>query len=150
MKTSHHFRSRDPDEWPPPVLRGIRVLVVEDDVDERDFTVALLAAAGADLRWAANVADALSTLAWWWPDVLLSDIGLPGGDGYQLLERVRATARGRALPAAAVTGRTALEDCRHAFRAGFRAHLPKPVDPDRLVMVVAGLAHRPAPALERS
>jgi CheY-like chemotaxis protein len=150
MTTRHHVRLRDEEQWPPPVLRGLRVLVVEDDVDEREITVALLGAAGADVRAASTAADALATLAWWWPDVLLSDIGLPGGDGYQLLEAVRSTARGRGLPAAAVTGQTSADDCRRALGAGFRAHLAKPVDPDRLVTVVAGLAPHARPAVERT
>jgi CheY-like chemotaxis protein len=149
MTTRHHVRFRGEEQWPPPVLRGLRVLVVEDDADEREITAALLGAAGADVRSAGTAADALATLAWWWPDVLLSDIGLPGGDGYQLLEAVRSTPRGRGLPAAAVTGQTGADDRRRALRAGFRAHLPKPVDPDRLVSVVAGIADPARAAVER-
>jgi CheY-like chemotaxis protein len=133
-------RASDDPQWPSPRLRGVRVLVVEDDGDEREFTATLLAAAGADVHTAGDARQALAMLAWWWPDVLVSDIGLPDGDGCAMLEVVRATPRGRRLPAAAVTGQAKAEDRRRALRAGYRAHLAKPVDPDRLVTVVADLA----------
>ena len=140
MKTARYPRSPHEDAWPPRLLRGVRVLVVEDDADQRDFIVALLGAAGAIVRSASDADEALATLAWWRPSVLVSDIGLPDGDGYGLMEAVRARHGADRLPAAAVTGRTAPEDCRRAMRAGFQAHLAKPVDPDRLVTVVADLA----------
>jgi CheY-like chemotaxis protein len=130
------------EEWPPPLLRGVRVLVVDDDPDERDFLVALLGAAAADVRSASSTAEALSTLAWWWPSVLLSDIGMQGGDGYTLIRAVRTMPRGhpQQLPAAAVTGQVTAEDRSRALRAGFQAHLAKPVDPDHLIFIVADLA----------
>ena len=148
MKTTPpHVRTRREEQWPPPRLHGVRVLVVEDDAEEREFLVALLGAAGADVRSASSATEALATLAWWRPGVLVSDIGLPGGDGYQLMAAVRALPDSARLPAAAVTGQTAPEDRRRALRAGFQAHLPKPVDPDRLVHVIAGLAGTAAPAV---
>jgi CheY-like chemotaxis protein len=130
------------EQWPPPVLRGVRVLVVDDDPDERDFLVALLGAAAADVRSAASTAEALSTLTWWRPSVLLSDIGMQGGDGYTLIRAVRTMPRGdpQQLPAAAVTGHVTPEDRNRALRAGYQAHVGKPVDPDRLIFIVAGLA----------
>jgi CheY-like chemotaxis protein len=146
MKTTRHLRMPREEQWPPPRLRGVRVLIVEDDAEEREFLVALLDAAGADVRSASSANEALATLAWWRPGVLVSDIGLPGGDGYDLMEAVRALPEAARVPAAAVTGRAAPEDRRRAMRAGFQAHLAKPVDPDRLVHVIAGLAGTAAPA----
>ena len=146
MKTTRTVRIRREEQWPPPRLRGVRVLVVEDDAEEREFLVALLDAAGADVRSASSAPEALATLAWWRPGVLVSDIGLPGGDGYDLMEAVRALPETARVPAAAVTGHAAPEDRRRAMRAGFQAHLAKPVDPDRLLHVIAGLAGTAAPA----
>jgi len=146
MKTTRHVRIRREEQWPSPRLRGVRVLVVEDDADEREFLVALLGAAGADVRSASSANEALATLAWWQPGVLVSDIGLPGGDGYGLIKAVRRLPEAARVPAAAVTGQAAPEDRRRAMRAGFQAHLAKPVDPDRLIRVIAGLAGTSAPA----
>ena len=105
----------------------------------------------AEVRSASSSSEALATLAWWWPSVLLSDIGMEGGDGYTLIRAVRTLPRGhpKQLPAAAVTGHTAPEDRTRALRAGYQAHLGKPVDPDRLITVVANLASpsaQPVPA----
>jgi CheY-like chemotaxis protein len=150
MKLARHTHTAPDDErWPPRRLQGVRVLVVDDDPDEREFLVALLDAAAADVRSASSTAEALATLAWWWPSVLLSDIGMQGGDGYTLIRAVRTMPRGhpQQLPAAAVTGHTAPEDRTRVLRAGYQAHLAKPVDPDRLISVVADLASpQPAPA----
>jgi CheY-like chemotaxis protein len=140
MKVARRPHIQD-QQWPPPRLRGVRVLVVDDDPDERDFLVALLGAAAADVRSASSGAEALSTLAWWWPSVLLSDIGMQGGDGYTLIRAIRTMPRGYQLPAAAVTGHVSPEDRNRVLRAGYQAHLGKPVDPDRLLLVVADLAH---------
>jgi len=151
MKTTRHLRIRHEEQWPPLRLRGVRVLVVEDHAEEREFLVALLDAAGAEVRSASSAKEALATLAWWRPGVLVSDIGLPGGDGYDLMEAVRALPEAARLPAAAVTGQAAPEDRRRAMRAGFQAHLAKPIDPDRLLSVIAGLAGTVVPAAaERS
>jgi CheY-like chemotaxis protein len=149
MKPARHTATPHDDRWPPARLRGVRVLIVDDDPDERDFLVALLGAADADVRSASSTTEALTTLAWWWPSVLVSDIGMQGGDGYALIRAVRSMPRGhpRQLPAAAVTGHAAAEDRTRALRAGFQAHLAKPVDPDRLIQVVADLASPSAGAV---
>ncbi len=138
-------RALPEDRWPPLLLGGVRVLVVEDDDDQREFLVALLGAAGAVVRSAAAGGEALATLAWWRPAVLVSDLGLPDGDGYALLEAVRAQHGADRLPAVAVTGQSAPADRRRALRAGFQAHLVKPADPDRLILVIAGLARTGTP-----
>jgi CheY-like chemotaxis protein len=142
MKLARRTEPIEDDDWPPRRLRGVRVLVVDDDPDERDFLVALLGAAAAEVRSASSTAEALATLGWWWPSVLLSDIGMEGGDGYALIRAVRTMPYGHAqqLPAAAVTGHSAPEDRSRAFRAGYQAHLAKPIDPDHLISLVASLA----------
>ena len=131
-------------------LGGTRVLVVDDDAEVRDLLIALLGAAGADVRAAGSAAEARATLASWWPSVLLSDIGMPGEDGYELIRAVRGWAdrRGRMLPAAALTAHVEEDDRRRAFAAGYQAHLPKPVDPEALIGLVARLA-RPDPGAGR-
>ena len=130
-------------ERPPaaPTLRGVRVLVVDDDRDARESVAAVLEQAGATVRAVESAGDAVESLEHEPSDVLLSDIAMPGVDGYTLLGRARARLRGREIPAAALTAYAASEDRSRALAAGFRAHLAKPVDPAELVAVVADLAH---------
>ncbi|TMA56496.1 MAG: response regulator [Deltaproteobacteria bacterium] len=121
-------------------LEGVRVLVVDDDPDARESVVTVLEQAGASVRAVASAADAVEALEREPSDVLLSDIAMPGVDGYTLLGRARARLRGRELPAAALTAYAGAEDRRRALAAGFQAHLAKPVDPAQLLSVVAELA----------
>ena len=121
-------------------LEGVRVLVVDDDPDARESVVTVLEQAGASVRAVASAADAVEALEREPSDVLLSDIAMPGVDGYTLLGRARARLRGRELPAAALTAYAGAEDRRRALAAGFQAHLAKPVDPAQLLAVVAELA----------
>src|SRR5207244_158253 len=122
-------------------LRGVRVLVVDDDPDARESVAAVLEQAGATVQAVESVGDAVESLEREPSDVLVSDIAMPGVDGYTLLGRARARLRGREIPAAALTAYAASEDRRRALAAGFQAHLAKPVDPAQLVAVVAELAH---------
>ena len=126
----------------PIELRGLRVLVVDDDPDARDLVMAVLADCGALVTTAPSVALAMAALEKEAPDVILSDIGMPEEDGYSLVSRVRAMARSRggATPAACLTGYTSSEDRRKALSAGFNMHLAKPVDPSELIAVVANLS----------
>jgi CheY-like chemotaxis protein len=146
MKTTRYVHPSPEEQWPPPRLRGVRVLLVEDEVEEREFLDALLSAAGADVRSAATAREALTILSWWRPGVLVSDIGLAGDDGCDLMEAVRALPDVALLPAAAVTGQTAPHERQRVLRAGFHAHLAKPVDPDHLLSVIAALAGTAATA----
>ncbi|WP_394850179.1 response regulator [Pendulispora brunnea] len=127
-------------------LRGLHVLVVDDDDDNREAIQELLEDRGSRITTAASVADALEKFEHEVPDVLLSDIGMPGEDGFDLIRRVRARpkARGGAVPAAALTSFARAEDRRHALRAGFMEHVPKPVDPDALIAIVSSLARMAA------
>jgi signal transduction histidine kinase len=122
-------------------LGGINVLVVDDDPDARRLVGKVLERHGARVRTAASAADALAALDQATPDVLLSDIGMPGEDGYALIAKVRARDGGRDIPAAALTAFAREEDRLHALEAGFHTHVAKPVQAARLVGVVAELAN---------
>jgi signal transduction histidine kinase len=118
-----------------PRLDGFRVLVVDDDSDTLDLFRSILTAAGATALTAASAAEALRILEDTHVDVLVSDIEMPGEDGYQLVARAREVRR--TLIAVAVTGYARIVDRRRALEAGFQAHLAKPVDPAELVAVIA-------------
>ncbi|HTA90843.1 MAG TPA: response regulator [Polyangiaceae bacterium] len=122
-------------------LAQLQVLVVEDDEDARDLLVTVLAKQGAKVEEAGSVAEALVRLSSTVPDVLLSDIGLPIDDGYELIRAVRALGLSpERLPAIALTAYARREDRRLALQAGFQAHVAKPVEPAELINVVADAA----------
>lgn len=124
-------------------LRGLSVLVVDDDDDARDTTSRVLVGGGAEVRTAASGAEALDALARFQPDLIVSDVTMPGLDGYQFLQRVRASGDGHArIPAIAVTSLTASEDRQQAYRAGFQLHVAKPVESGELLLAVANLTGR--------
>lgn len=129
----------------PQRLDGVRVLLVEDAPDARELIALLLRERGAQVRTAASAPEAMERLQLEGaPDVLVSDIGLPGEDGHSLLRRVRAwsEAQGRWIPAIALTAYAGPEDGRRAYRAGFQVHLTKPLESVALVDAVARLAVR--------
>lgn len=129
----------------PGRLAGLWALVVDDEADARDLVATLLNQCGARVTTAASAAEAFSFLregeAGGRPDVLVSDIGMPDEDGYQLLRRVRALGReqGGSIPAIALTAFGRARDRIKALSAGFQTHIPKPVEPEELMMVIAGL-----------
>jgi len=122
------------DEAAPP-LAGVRILAVDDEADAREVLRALLEQRGAEVRTAGSVAEALSLVKSWRPDVLVSDIGMPGADGYELMLRVRALGanNGGFVRSVALTAYASEEDARLARHAGFDRHVPKPVDAAQLV-----------------
>ena len=126
-------------------LKGLRVLVVDDDAETVDLVATVLHSAGATVMTAGSTADGLRRLTDSWPDVILADISMPRDDGYSLLRQARALAEatGRRLAAAAFTARGAAEHDK-ALRAGFSTMLAKPVQPHVLVDAVADLAVRAA------
>jgi CheY-like chemotaxis protein len=125
-----------------PSLSGVRVLVVDDDEDARDLLTSVLVNYGAEVQTAADAAKALDILAAGDMDVLVSDINMPGMDGYELIRRVRAMEpeQGGRIPSAALTAYARAEDRVRALQAGYQAHVPKPVEPAELEVVVATLA----------
>ena len=123
-------------------LRGIRVLVVDDDADARDLLVFLLEDCGASVTAVASAEDALALLTQSVPDLLLSDIAMPHTDGYMLLRQVRALPpkQGGLVPAIALTAYAGEIDYQQALAAGFQRHLSKPLDPaDKLVQTMLEL-----------
>jgi signal transduction histidine kinase/ActR/RegA family two-component response regulator len=123
-----------------PHLDGLHVLLVEDDVDAREMLRIILVGAGATVTTADTVDAALEAAATDPPGLVVSDIGLPGRDGYDLVRAMREgeARRGeRPVPAIALTAFAAVEDRQRAFAAGFQFHLPKPVDPGHFVALVA-------------
>ncbi len=128
----------------PELLSGLRVLVAEDEKDTRDLLVTVLEQCGAEVTAAESVPEALAAFDRTSPDVLVSDIGFPGEDGYSLIRKVRARQPGKGgrVPAAALTAYARPEDRQRAFEAGFQTHLAKPVDPSELITTVARLAGR--------
>jgi len=130
-------------------LDGVKVLVVDDELDMRDFLSVSLRQYGADVTAIASVGEAVEALERERPDVLVSDIGMPGEDGYALIRKIRALGpeRGGQVPAAALTGFAHGEDTSRVLSAGYQVHLPKPVEPSQLAQVVGTLAGRRSPAL---
>jgi PAS domain S-box-containing protein len=128
----------------PVRLDGVKVMVVDDELDMRDFLSVTLRQYGADVTALASVGEAVAALEREKPDVLVSDIGMPGEDGYALIRKVRALGpdRGGQVPAAALTGFAAGDDTTRVLSAGYQVHLPKPVEPSQLAQVVGTLAGR--------
>jgi PAS domain S-box-containing protein len=124
-------------------LQGVRVLVVDDEIDARRLIERVLAECGAEVALASSAAEALEVLDEFEPHVLVSDVGMPEQDGYDLLRSVRSRGKSSAqIPAAALTAFARSEDRRRAMLAGFQTHVAKPVDPAELLAVVASLAGR--------
>ena len=129
----------------PAQLRGLKVLVVDDDDDSRQLVIRILEECGAQVANASNVRDALSAITVDPPDLLVSDIGMPIEDGFDLIRQVRALppSSGGRVPAVALTAYTRAQDRKQLLTAGYLAHVPKPVDPAELVSVVATYARSP-------
>ena len=128
-------------------LDGLRILVVDDDADTREMVSAILKGQGAQVEVAGSAADALAALPNARPHILVSDIEMPGQDGYELIRNVRRLPAevGGKVPAAALTAYARPEDRMRALMAGYQIHVPKPVQPAELVAVVASLAGRTGP-----
>jgi len=125
-------------------LDGLRILVVDDEPDTRDLLKQGLENCGANVRLAASAAEAVDSIVAEIPDMLISDIGMPGIDGYDLIRQIRglpADAGGK-IPAVALTAYTRVEDRLQALRAGYDMHVPKPVELAELVAVAASVVRR--------
>jgi PAS domain S-box-containing protein len=127
-------------------LDGLKILVVDDEPDTRELLKVGLGRCGAEVTAASSAAEALESIEKSAPDLLISDIGMPDEDGYELMRRVRglpAEAGGR-VPAIALTAYARVEDRMHALRAGYQMHVPKPVELAELAAVAASLVRRGA------
>jgi PAS domain S-box-containing protein len=125
-------------------LSGIKVLVVDDEPDARELVAHIVAECGAEVHTASAAAEALAAIERVLPHVLVSDIGMPEVDGYELLRRVRelGMARGGGLPAIALTAYARSDDRTRALHAGYLAHVAKPVEPTELAATVASVVGR--------
>jgi PAS domain S-box-containing protein len=125
-----------------PSLSGVTVLVVDDDADARSVMRRILSEGGASVVTASSVAEAVSVLPQLRPSLIVSDIGMPMEDGYDLIRRVRSMKpdEGGNIPAVALTAFARSEDRQRALRAGYQIHVAKPVEPSELITVCASLA----------
>ncbi|HEU4711800.1 MAG TPA: PAS domain S-box protein [Pyrinomonadaceae bacterium] len=151
IATEHHF---DPQTTTPAVaaaqrdrqlsLSGLRVVVVDDEVDARMLLSAMLERCGAEVIAVSSAREGLETIQSWRPDVLVADIGMPVEDGYALMRKLRALPKevGGQTPALALTAYARTEDRVRAISEGYQVHLAKPVDRVELATVVASLANR--------
>jgi PAS domain S-box-containing protein len=129
-----------------PNLGDVRIVAVDDDLDARTLVREILSAAGADVHTADSAEDALDAMARLKPHVLLADLGLPRMDGFELIQRIRASDDPaiRDVAAAALTAYARSEDRAKALRSGYEIHLSKPIDPGELVAAMSALARRAA------
>ena len=123
-----------------PSLEGLRVLLVDDDQDTLQIISVLLTDLRAKVQAASTAAEAIAMLEWYKPDVMVSDLAMPGEDGYSLIAKVRAMEYGKLVPAVALTAYVRVEDRAHALSAGFNMFVPKPVQPSELIAAIANLA----------
>ncbi|MGI8898711.1 MAG: hybrid sensor histidine kinase/response regulator [Pyrinomonadaceae bacterium] len=121
-------------------LEEVRVLLVDDDQDSLRLLATMLSAQRAKVETAASAAEALQLLEWFKPDVLVSDLAMPGEDGYSLIGKLRAMENLKHTPAVALTAYVQVEDRTRALSAGFNMFVPKPVDPNELIAAIANLA----------
>ena len=127
----------------PPSLRGVSVLVVDDDPQALEFVRSALEQSGAIVVTAGSAREAEARFSREPTDVVLSDLMMPGEDGWQLIRAIRKLdeARGCRTPAAALTALARAEDRRRALNAGYQMHVAKPIDPGELISTVEHLAH---------
>ena len=125
-------------------LDGLRVLLVDDEPEARQMISTVISRTGAEVKTCESVGEALETLTDWKPDVLMSDIAMPGEDGYSLISKVRSLPRekGGDIPAAAFSAYARDEDRKRALDAGYQMHIAKPISSGQLVTMIARLAGR--------
>jgi signal transduction histidine kinase len=123
-----------------PKLSGLRALVVDDQADMRDLLAAILCMENAEVRTADGIDETMRIMSAWSPEILICDIAMPRGSGYELIRRLREG--GCNTPAIAITARAGAEDSASSLAAGFQMHLPKPIEPYELVANVACLTGR--------
>ncbi|MGL5077915.1 MAG: response regulator, partial [Waterburya sp.] len=120
-------------------LNGIRILVVDDEPDSRDFIALVLELSGASVISIASGIEALTVIKQSIPDLIISDIGMPEMDGYMLLQQVRSLEQVRQVLAIALTAYAGEFDRQQALQAGFQKHLSKPIEPNELIQAISDL-----------
>jgi len=126
-----------------PNFNGLKILVVDDDLDSRELTAFVLEQCQAQIIKAVCAEEALQVLLKTEIDLLVSDVGMPDEDGYSLIRRIRTLnlEEKRQIPAVALTAFAKAEDQQEAIAAGFQHHVAKPVNPDQLIEIIASLAN---------
>src|SRR2546421_9915736 len=125
------------------MLNGLRIMVVDDEDETRELLKLMLSSHGAEVLAASSGTEALAQIDECQPGIIVSDMGMPGMDGYMFMKRERAlNSEQRSVPAIALTAYARAEDRLRALAAGFQMHVPKPVEASELVMVIASLAKR--------
>ena len=126
-----------------PSLIGLRILAVDDEPDALGVVSAILGSAGAKVKTATSVSQAVDLINQWRPDVLISDIGMPDEDGYELIRQVRAQPdKQKNIPAIALTAFARTQDRLKVLSAGYQMHVPKPIEPRELITVVASVTKK--------
>jgi CheY-like chemotaxis protein/anti-sigma regulatory factor (Ser/Thr protein kinase) len=127
-----------------PSLIGLRILAVDDEPDALGVVSAILSSAGAEVKTATSVSQAVDLIKQWPPDVLISDIGMPDEDGYELIRKVRArpSDKQKNIPAIALTAFARTQDRLKMLSAGYQMHVPKPIEPLELITVVASVTNK--------
>jgi CheY-like chemotaxis protein len=128
----------------PPNLSSVKVLLIDDEADTRNLLRVVLEQCNAEVKDAASAEEGLKLAREWNPSIVVSDIGMPGADGYKFIQRFREweRERGTLIPAVALTAYARAEDRMRALAAGYQIHVAKPIDPLEFALVVAGQLHR--------
>jgi signal transduction histidine kinase/ActR/RegA family two-component response regulator len=138
-------KALDPSALKAAELRGLRILLLEDEPDTRELVETLFTRVGATVTPTGTGDEAIAALKATTPDLFISDIGLPGEDGYSVIARVRELPNGRTVPAIALTAYAREEDRQRALESGFDAHMTKPVEPALLLeLAVSSVRQRRA------
>ena len=126
------------------LLNGLRIMVVDDEVDARDLVSAIVTKCGGEVACCESAEEALKRFRKWKPDILVSDIGMPGEDGYSLLRKLRKLKLklAKQVPAIALTAYATDEDRARSYAAGFQTHITKPIEPQALIRTIAGALGR--------
>jgi CheY-like chemotaxis protein len=140
--SSSQFSSTESSSTSSNDLSGIRILVVDDEPDSRDFVAFVLEQVGAIVTHVASGVEALQAIEQSIPDLIVSDIGMPEMDGYMLLQQVRVRLPASQVPAIALTAYAGEVDYQQAIAAGFQMHVSKPVEPEVLVQAIVALIER--------
>jgi len=121
------------------VLKGLRILVVDDEADSRDLVSAILTRCGSEVNCCESAAAGIKAFKIWKPDLLISDIGMPIEDGYSLIKKLRnlKSKHAREIPAVALTAYATKEDRARTLSSGFQMHVAKPIDPENLIRSIA-------------
>ena len=120
-------------------LKGLRILVVDDEADSRDLVSAILTRCGSEVNCCESAAAGIKAFKSWKPDLLISDIGMPLEDGYSLIKKLRnlKSKHAREIPALALTAYATKEDRARTLSSGFQMHVAKPIDPENLIRSIA-------------